>query len=97
MMASLEMFKLFDDGFYIEQKNIRSVELYILSNLNSVCSPSRAYWEKMYHLCNKLYIVSYWRKGNNLLPIAKKGETTCNGELINYFSNKAHQDCICSK
>ena len=30
MMASLEMFKLFDDGFYIEQKNIRSVELYIL-------------------------------------------------------------------
>ena len=67
------------------------MELYILSNLNSIYNPSRSYWEKMYHLCNKLYLVSYWRKRNNLPPIAKKGETTCNGELINYYSNKAHQ------
>ena len=97
MMASKAMFELFDNGFYIEQKNICSVELYILLNLNSIYNPSRDYWEKMFHLCNKLYIVSYWRKRNNLPPIAKKGETTCNGELINYYSNKAHQNCICSK
>ena len=96
-MASKVMFDLFDGGFYIEQKNIRSVELYILSNLNAIHTPSRGYWEKQYHLCNKLYIVSYWRKRHNLPPIAKNGETTCNNELINYYSNKAHQHCICSK
>ena len=75
-MACKAMFELFDNGFYIEQENIRSVELYILSNLNSIYKPSRSYWEKMYHLCNKRYIVSYWRKRNNLPPITKKGETT---------------------
>ena len=96
-MASLAMFQLFQDGFYVEQKNIRSIELYILSNLNSIFTHSRSYWQAKYHECNKLYIVSYWRKRHGLPAIAKTCETTCNGNLVNYFSDKRHQNCICSK
>ena len=35
--------------------------------------------------------------GYGLPAIAKRGETTCNGNLVNYFSDKRHQNCICSK
>ena len=68
MMASLEMFKLFDDGFYIEHKNIRSVELYILSNLNSVCSPSK---ELIGRKCI-IYVINFI-----LFLIGEKGITYC--------------------
>ena len=61
-MASLALFQSFDKEFYIEEQNIRPIELYILSNLNSNYSLCRRYWEKQYNLCNKLYIVSHWRK-----------------------------------
>ena len=51
-MASLGLFQLFDKEFYVEEQNIRPIELYILSNLNSNYSPCRRYWEKQYNLCN---------------------------------------------
>ena len=84
-MASYAMFRLFEDGFYVEQKNIRSIELYVLLKLNRSNQTNRSYWQAKYYECNKLYIVSYWRKKHRMPPIAKRGETTCNGELINYF------------
>ena len=89
-MASLALFQSFDKEFYIEERNIRPVELYILSNLNSNYSPCRRYWEKQYNLCNKLYIACHWRKKKDLRPIAKKGETVCNGELVNFLADEKH-------
>ena len=53
-MAGLALFQSFDKEFYIEEQNIRLIELYILSNLNSNYSPCRRYWEKQYNLCKSL-------------------------------------------
>ena len=96
-MASYAMFRLFEDGFYIQQKGIRSIELYILMRINRSSGEQKEYWRAKYHECNKLHIVAYWRKRNKYLSIAKRGETTCRGKLINYFSDKKHYNCICSK
>ena len=74
-MASLVLFQSFENENYIEEQNIRPIELYILSDLNSSYSPCRWYWEKQYNLCNKLYIVCHWQKTKELCPIGKKGET----------------------
>ena len=46
-MVSLALFQSFDKEFYIEEQNIRPIELYILSNLNSNYSPCKQYWEKL--------------------------------------------------
>ena len=95
-MASLALFQSFESENYIEEQNVRPVELYILSNLNSNYSSCRRYWEKQYNLCNKLYIVCRWRKKNNLCPVVKKGETVCNGELVNFLADQKHKNCICA-
>ena len=44
-MASSALYESFDKEFYIEEQNLRPIELYILSNLNSKFSPCRRYWE----------------------------------------------------
>ena len=95
-MASLALFQSFEKENYIEEQNIQAIELYILSNLNSNYSPCRSYWEKQHNLCNKLYIVCHWRKKKDLRAIAKKGETVCNGELVNLKKKKKHKNCICA-
>ena len=95
-MASLALFQSFDKEFYIEDQNIRPIELYFLSNLNSNYSPCRRYCKKQYNLCNKLYIVCHWRKTKDLRVIAKKDETVCNGELVNFLADVKHKNCICA-
>ena len=77
-MASLALFQSFDKENYIEEQNIRPIELYTLSNLNSNYSPCKWHWEKQYNLCNKLYIVCHWQKAKELRPIAKKQCVTAN-------------------
>ena len=95
-MSSLALFQSFDKEFYIEKQNIRPIELSILSNLNSNYSSCRRYCKKQYNLCNKLYIVCHWRKTKDLRAIAKKGETVCNGELVNFLTDEKHKNCICA-
>ena len=95
-MSSLALFQSFDNGNYIEEHNIRPIELYILSNLNSIFSPCTRYWEQQYNICNKLYIICRWRKKRNLRDIAKKGETVCNGELVNFLAYEEHKKCSCA-
>ena len=87
----------FENENYIEEQNIRRIELYILSNLNSIYSPCKRYWERQYNLCNKLYTVCRWRRKNDLRPIAKKGENVCNGELVNFLADQKHKNCICAR
>lgn len=96
-MASYAMFQVFEDGFYVQQKDIRSIELYILMRIDRSSGEKKEYWRAKYYECNKLHIVAYWRKRNKYPPIAKRGETTCRGKLINYFSDRKHRNCICSK
>ena len=59
-MASLALFQSFENENYIEEQNVRPIELHILSNLNSNYSPCKRDWEKQYNLCNKPYIVCNW-------------------------------------
>ena len=87
-MASLALFQSFENENYNEEQNIRPIELYIFSNLNSNYSPCRRYWEKQYNLCYKLYIICHWRKTKELRPIAKKGETVSNIELVNFLAHE---------
>ena len=95
-MASLALFQSFENENYIEEQNVRPIELYILLNLNSNYSPCKRYWGKQYNLYNKLYTVCNWRKKKDLRPIAKKGETVCSGELVNFLANEKHENCICA-
>ena len=87
-MASLALFQSFENENYIEEQNVRPIELYILLNLNSYYSPCKRYWGKQYNLYNKLYTVCNWRKKKDLRPIAKKGETVCSSELVNFLANE---------
>ena len=93
---SLALFQSFGNGNYIEEHNIRSRINYILSNLNSSFTPNRRYWEQQFNLTNKLFIVCHWRKKGNLRAIAKKGETVCNSELVNFLANEKHKKCSCA-
>ena len=95
-MASLALFQSFHKEFYIEEQSIRPIEFCILSNLNSNYSPCRRYCEKQYNLRNKLYIACYWQKIKDLCAIAKKGETVCNSELVNFLADEKHKNCICA-
>ena len=93
---SLALFQSFENEDYIEEHNIGPIENYILSNLNSNFSPCRSYWERQYNICNKLFIVCQWRKKRNLRAIAKKGETVCEGELVNFLADEKHKKCSCA-
>ena len=100
-MASLALFQSFEKENYIEEQNIRPIELYVLSNLNFNYSPCRRYWEKDKRFTQKIRrfrqkIVCHWRKTKDLRPIAKKGETVCNGELVNFLADEKHKNCICA-
>ena len=35
-------------------------------------------------------------KKKNLRAIAKKGETVCEGELVNFLTNEKHKKCSCA-
>ena len=72
-MVSLALFESFDKEFYIEEQNIRPIELYKLSYLNS-----------NFHLADVTG------------KIAKKGETVCNDELVNFLADEKHKNCICA-
>ena len=84
----------FDEGQFINEKDIETLNKYIRANL--VGSNSNRYRYGKYNYLNKLYIVIRWRKEHNLLPAARKGEMICKNELINFFQDKKHADC-CGK
>ena len=92
---SLALFESFDNGDYIDEHLTKSVINYILMNLYSY-NPSRRYWEQQYNMCNKLFTVCQWRKKINLHAIGKKGETVCDGELVNFLADEKHKNCSCS-
>ena len=92
-MRELSLHESFQNGEYIEEKDIKKVLNYITGNLIS-CSPNRSYWHTQYNYATKVYHVCRWRKKRGFRPIAKKGENICNDELVNIFNE--HKNCVCS-
>ena len=92
-MSELSFDESFQNGKYIEEKDMKKVLNYIASNLIS-WSPIRSYWYMQYNYATKLYHVWQWRKKRGFCPIAKKGENICNDELVNIFNK--HKNCVCS-
>ena len=81
----------FEEGKFIYERDIEILKKYICANLVGV--NSNRYWHQQYNYLNKLYIVIRWRKENNLLPAARKGEMICKNEIINFLEDKKHKQC----
>ena len=41
-------------------------------------------------------LVCDWKKERSLPALAKRGETICGGELVNFYEDEKHQKCSCS-
>ena len=91
---SWAIFELFENDIYISEENIKLVTDFICGNFNN-WSPNRSYYQCQYNYATKLYHVCKWRKKHGLRTIAKKGEAICGGELVNFFADEAHKNCIC--
>lgn len=90
---SWAMYESSENGDYILEENIELVTNFICANLNN-WSPNRSYYQAQYNYGTKLYHV--WRRKRKLHTIAKKGEASCRGELVNFFADQKHKNCICS-
>ena len=94
-MNEYVLYKAFDEGHYIHQASLCKVANYIYANLIS-WSPNRSFWEAEYNYVTKLMIVLQLEKKHGLPLMAKKGEAIFNNELVNFFTDEKHKDCICS-
>ena len=92
---SWEMYESFENGDYILVENIKLVTDFICGYLNN-WSPNRSYYQAQYNYAIKLYHVCRWIRKQGLCPIAKEGEAICNEELVNFFADEKHKNCICS-
>ena len=94
-MKGLQIHEKFEMGYFIYEDSLNEMVNYICANLAN-WSPKFEYWNEQLNYANKLYIVINWRKRRNLVPAAKKGETICNDQLINFLEDKSHVACFCS-
>ena len=94
---SLALFQSFDNEDYIEEHNIRPIENYILSNLNSNFSPCRCYWERQYNICNKRFIVCQWREKKGIYALLLRKAKQCvkvNCIRIQFTKQKDKSDAL---
>ena len=70
-MCELSLHESFQNGEYIEEKDIKKLLNCIAGNLIS-WSPNRSYWYTQYKYATKLYHVCRWRKKRSFYPIAQK-------------------------
>ena len=72
-MSELSLHESFQNGKYIEEKDIKKVLNYIADNL-ILWSRNRSYWYTIYNYAKKLYHVCWWRKkrGFRLSPKKEK-------------------------
>ena len=92
---SWAMYESFENGDYILEENIKLVTDFICDNLDNWPSNS-SYYQAQYNYATKLYHVCRWRRKRRLRLIAKKGEAICNEELVDFFTDEKHKNCICS-
>ena len=84
------MYEAFSRGDYIPQEQIKKVTNFICGQLIS-WSPNRTFYQGEHNLATKLIIVCLWKKKKGLLAIAKRGQTICNNELVNFFEDEKTQ------
>ena len=89
------LYEAFRRGDYIPQEHIKKVTNYICCQLISWL-PNRSYFQTEYNYVTKLIHVCRWKKKRGLPALAKKGEAICGDELVIFFEDKNHNNCICS-
>ena len=94
-MDEFLLFEAFERGDYIPQQHIKKVISYICGQLISWL-PNRSYYLRQYNLATKLMLVCDWKKERSLPTLAKRGETICDGELVNFDEEEKHKKCSCS-
>ena len=60
-------------------------------------SPNQSHFECHYNYATKLQLVCKWEQKNGFAACAKKEEAICDDKLVNFFKEKDHKNCICSK
>ena len=90
-------FQAFERSEYIHVDDLLFLADYICGNLNSDYSPNRGcYYYEQYNYVNKLQIVCIWKQRQGLPAVSCKGEAICNDQLVNFFKDQEHKNCICS-
>ena len=90
------LFEAFERGGYIPEEHIKKITNYIYGQLIS-WSPNRSCYECQFNYATKLQIVCRWKRKHGFAACAKKGEAICYYKLVNFFKDKEHKNCICSK
>ena len=94
-MSGYIFFEAFKNSKYIHKEDLPKMVNYICGNLSSDHSPNYRYFYNQYSYSNKAFIVCRWKKGRGMVPEAKWAEATCNGELVNFFTDENHKNCSC--
>ena len=94
-MSEYQLFLAFEGGDYKNLEDLPRVTNYICRHLIS-WSPNRSYFEIQYNYISKLPIVCHWKQKCGLPVCSKKGETICDGKLVNFFEDEQHRKCSCS-
>ena len=94
-MDEFLLFEAFENEDYFTQQHIKKVISYICGQLIS-WSPNHSYYLRQYNLVTKLMLVCDWKKERSLPALAKRGETTCSCELVNFYEDEKHKKCSCS-
>ena len=89
------MYESFSRGDYIPHEQIKKVTNFICGQLVS-WPPNRSFYQGKYNLGTKLIIACLWKKKKGLPAIAKRGQTICNDELVNFFEDEKQKNCFCS-
>ena len=90
-----ELFQAFEKEEYIHMEYLPLLTNYICGNLNSHYSPNRSYYYQQFNYGTKLKIVCMWKQKHGLPTVSCKGEAICNHQLVNFFNDKEHKNCIC--
>ena len=92
-----ELFQTFEKEEYIHMKYLPLLTNYTCENLKSHYSPNRSYkYYQQYNYVTNLKIFCMWKQKHSLPTVSCKGETICNDQLVNFFKDKEHENCICS-
>ena len=94
-MDQLLLFEAFERGDHIPQQHIKKVISYICGQLISL-SPNRSNYLRQYNLATKLMLVCDWKKERSLPALAKRGETICGGELVDFYEVEKRKKYSCS-
>ena len=95
-MSDDELFLTFEKNEYINLQDLPILENFICGYLNSCYSPNRAYCYRQFNYVTKLFIVCNWKQKRGLPVSSRRGETICEGRLVNFFEDEEHKNCTCS-